>query len=272
MQPKVATSTHNNNHNNGEVAKDKDKDKEYSSRISGALSNSIISITDLFKDGNKSVKFPKDLLKVLESRLQSIAMGRDPAYVQLVISPSNSFDFTSRYSDQLVRRTMAVFYGQIKDESFRKQMKENRKVEELILMFVTNATGALKKDPSLPADGWKVELNNHIALFVMLLRDCVKTFSHVSPELTQRLDMYASKLAPSQSQTPNDSGYDSASTSRDRRDSVSVSTKSSRSVSEMSMVRCVAKLFQIPEHAIQGEIDQMSKSCTEKVPFSLHIS
>ena len=50
---------------------------------------------------------------------------------------------------------MAVFYGQVKDEGFRKQMKENRKIEELILMFATNATNVLRKEPSLAGDGWK---------------------------------------------------------------------------------------------------------------------
>ena len=30
---------------------------------------------------------------------------------------------------------MAVFYGQFKVESFKRQMKENRKIEELILLF-----------------------------------------------------------------------------------------------------------------------------------------
>ena len=40
---------------------------------------------------------------------------------------------------------MAVFYGQVKDETFRRQMKENRKIEELILMFATNATRSDRK-------------------------------------------------------------------------------------------------------------------------------
>jgi hypothetical protein len=157
---------------------------------------------------------------------------------------------------------MAVFYGQVKDESFRKQMKENRKIEELILMFATSATNALKKDPSLAGDGWKVELNKQIGLFVKLLRDCMKGISHVSPELTSRLDMYAAKLAPQAAAS--DSGYDSASTSREHRDSVS-STRVSRNVSDMTLVLSVARLFKIPEHAIQGEIEQMTDVCTEKV-------
>jgi hypothetical protein len=52
-------------------------------RIS-SLSSSIYSIGDLFKDlreGPKSAKFPKDLVKVLEYKLQLIAMGKDPACV-----------------------------------------------------------------------------------------------------------------------------------------------------------------------------------------------
>ena len=60
-------------------------EKESSYRISSAMiSNSILSIGDLFKDvgsGPKSVKFPEKLLKVLEQKLQDIAMGKDPGCV-----------------------------------------------------------------------------------------------------------------------------------------------------------------------------------------------
>lgn len=60
--------------------------RDYSSRLSGAISGSIVSIGDVFKDyreGTKAVRFPKDLLKVLEQKLQDIAMGKDPAYVAM---------------------------------------------------------------------------------------------------------------------------------------------------------------------------------------------
>lgn len=65
------------------------RDKDHVSRFSGArIQNSIVSIGDLFKDmsygpGSKSVKFPDKLLKVLEQRLQNIAMAKDPACVRL---------------------------------------------------------------------------------------------------------------------------------------------------------------------------------------------
>lgn len=57
---------------------------EHYARMSAALSSSIYSIGDLFKDirdgpGSKSVKFPEKLLKVLEQKLQDIAMAKDPA-------------------------------------------------------------------------------------------------------------------------------------------------------------------------------------------------
>ena len=206
---------------------------------------------------------------MLENKLQLIAMGKDPACVTIYYSSfrtANNVTRICRYSDQLVRRTMAVFYGQVKDDNFRRQMKENRKIEELILMFATNATNVLKKDPTLAGDKWKNELNNHIALFVKLLRDCLRGLSHVSPELTQRLDVYTTKLAPQQQSgtSYSDSGYDSSSTTRDR-DSVVSPNRISKNITDMPLVLTVARLFKIPEHALQGEIDQTSKFCTEKV-------
>lgn len=74
MQPKAADTQ----------AEEETRSTDYSTRIQGALHSSIFSIGDLFKDmrdGQKSVRFPKDLMKVLENKLQNIAMGKDPAYV-----------------------------------------------------------------------------------------------------------------------------------------------------------------------------------------------
>lgn len=241
------------------------KDRDYSARLQGALQSSILSLGDLFKDprdGGKGVRFPKDLLKVLEQKLQDIAMGKDAACVPVPVHYDVVLMCLHRYSDQLTRRTMAVFYGQVKDESFRRQMKENRKIEELILMFATNATNVLKKEPSLAGDGWKIELNKHIAYFVRLLRDCLRHLSHVSPELTARLDMYTEKLAPSQA--PSDSGYDSSSTSRDR-DSMISTKRTSQNLSDMQLVMIAARLFKIPESAVQKEVEDLSRFCTEKV-------
>jgi hypothetical protein len=260
---------------NGDALKEKEKDREqqHSSRISGAISHSFTSIGDVFRDvtareGSKNVKFPEKLIKVLEQRLENIAMGKDPAYVYSPSAAPLSLRFLltvskKSYSDQLLRRTMAVFYGQFKVETFRRQMKENRKIEELILLFATHATTVLRKDPTLTADGkWNVELNNHIVQFVKLLRELLRSVSHVSPELTARLDVYAAKLAPSSQTTHNDSGYDSSSTSH--RDSVP-SPGGTASVADMPLVNIVAKLFQIRPDLLQPEVDKIRSVCTERV-------
>ncbi|KAI5119561.1 hypothetical protein M0805_005625 [Coniferiporia weirii] len=231
------------------------REKDHASRISDAISNSILSIGDLFKDatrdGHKSVKFPEKLLKVLDAKLANIAMGKDAAY-----------------SDQLIRRTFAAFYGTSTTEQFRRQMKENRKIEEMILMFATTATGVLRRDPSLAGDTWKLELNKHIASFVQMLRECLRNVGHVSQDLTARLDMYAAKLSPSPTST--DSGYDTASTTSRRNESVSsVSALGlSMNVMDMEMVKSVALLFGFQLQDVQREVYQLKHFCTEKAAMA----
>ncbi|KAF8578886.1 hypothetical protein K439DRAFT_1360906 [Ramaria rubella] len=217
------------------------------------IQNSIFSIGDLFKDvgrdGPKSVKFPEKLVKVLEAKMQNIAMGKDPAF-----------------SDQLIRRTVAIFYGSFKDETFKRQMKENRKIEELILMFATTSTTALKKDPQLVGDGWKIELNNQIAQFVRILRDCLRNVSHVTPELTARLDMYTAKLAP---QPSRDSVYDSTSPSSSRGGEPSSSGAGiSGNITDMPLAKTVAALFGKSSQEAQQDINALKRTCTEKAALT----
>lgn len=84
-KPTNLASSTTTNTSNGDTLKEKDREQHSSSRISGAISHSITSIGDVFRDvtareGSKNVKFPEKLIKVLEQRLENIAMGKDPAY------------------------------------------------------------------------------------------------------------------------------------------------------------------------------------------------
>lgn len=59
--------------------------RDYQLRLSG-ITNSFSAFGDLIKDmagrdGPKPVKFPDKLLKVLDQRMQDIAMGKDQVYV-----------------------------------------------------------------------------------------------------------------------------------------------------------------------------------------------
>jgi hypothetical protein len=146
-----------------------------------------------------------------------------------------------------------------------KQMKESRKIEDLILMFATHSTGVLKKEPTLATgDGWKLELNNQIAQFIKLLRECLRNVHHVSPELLSRLDAYSAKLTPATAHS--DSGYESSSTSRDRDSVYSTNAVSTASVAEMPLVKTVAKLLKVNDRDIQADVDKLKNGIvTDKV-------
>jgi len=139
-------------------------------------------------------------------------------------------------------------------------MKENRKIEELILMFVTTSTTALKKDPQLAVDdGWKLELNNQIAQFILILQQCLRNTSHVPPELTSRLDMYASKLVPSS--TPSSGPASLASSSRSGESSSSATTN----LNDIPLAKTVADLFGKSPQDSQRDINALKWTCNEKV-------
>jgi len=157
---------------------------------------------------------------------------------------------------------MTKFYNQFAVDSFKRQMKENRKIEELILLFASQATASLKKEPTLLGDLWKPELNNQIAQFIKLLRECLRGVHGVSPELTSRLDGYTAKLAPTlgasgvNGYAHSDSGYDSSSTSRDR-DSIVMVPPANNNVADMKLVQVVKNLFKLREDAVQQEVDTL---------------
>nr|CDI56491.1 cytoplasm protein [Melanopsichium pennsylvanicum 4] len=233
-------------------------------------------LADIIQLGSsKSAKFPEKLIKRLNDRLELIAMGRDP-----------------HFKHQSLRQTIGIFYGTFKEPSFQKQIKENRKIEELILIFVTTAQAALKKR-SL-ADEWKHELNDQVGLFVQIIRECLKTISGVPRELIERLDGYSAKLAPtstalsasasaSTSTAPNSgissgsNGYaaakdhmapnNSASNSR-RASSTSILHTSFNPLAESSMVRTVATLFSVDLNQLSQDVDFVKKTCTESAAMT----
>ncbi|EGF99428.1 uncharacterized protein MELLADRAFT_50709 [Melampsora larici-populina 98AG31] len=225
--------------------------------------NALFSIGDVFKDASgskdgKSAKFPKELVKVLRDKIERIAKGTD-----------------QYHQDMLLRSTFGVFYGTYTSDGFLKQLKENRKIEELILSFVTTATTVLKK--RLDGDEWKVHLNSQVGIFVTIIRDCLrsKDVKGVSPELNARLDSYASKLVPpnldhhalgrtdyrqSLHIATNVSPHPSTST-----DTSSISPWAvSYSVQDMSSILLVGLLFGVSEAQLQKDVNAIRKICTEK--------
>ncbi|KAG8835271.1 hypothetical protein FRC17_004578 [Serendipita sp. 399] len=216
--------------------------RDYQSRLS-SITNSFAAFGDLIRDmggrdGPKQVKFPEKFLKVLDQRMQDIAMGKDQTY-----------------HDQITRRTIARFWTTFKDPTFYRQMERNRKVEELILNFVTTASASLRQDPQLAAsEAWKLELNNQIAYFTRIVRDSLRNTSHVPPELTQRVEIYVSKLVPSTAAHP------PAAEASSRPESVTPAA----TLADMVLVRVVGRLFDKSDDELQREINNIKRFCTEK--------
>ncbi|KIO19006.1 hypothetical protein M407DRAFT_224240 [Tulasnella calospora MUT 4182] len=239
---------------------ERDRESFHTSRLTGAISSSLNSVTDLFRDpsGNRGAKFPDKLFKVLDLKMQNIAMGKDP-----------------QYNDQYTRRVIAVFWGSLKaaekpssrepSSSSWRQIKENRKIEELILFFVTTATQALRKDPTLRDDGWKHELDAQTSQFVLILRECLRNISHVPPEIVSRLELYTTRLAegmqnPSAPATGGrgvSAGQVSASGSDAARPALGT-------VDDMPLVNVVGKLFEKSKKELQSDLNVIRQFCSEK--------
>ncbi|KAI9630560.1 hypothetical protein KEM48_013821, partial [Puccinia striiformis f. sp. tritici PST-130] len=243
--------------------------------------NTIFSIADVFKDGSgstksdKSVKFPKDLVKVLKVRIEAIAKGTD-----------------KNYQDLLLRSSFGVFYGTYTQDYYLKQLKENRNIEALILLFVTTATGVLRK--RLEGDEWKIHLNSQVGVFVTIIRDCLrsKELKGVPHELMTRLDSYASKLAPAAAAAAAAASSSSSSSHTHNQSSASISSSIhsnpaentaisspgegspgpspwsiSHSVHDMPTVKTIGSLFAISDSQLQKDLNNVRKNCTEKAAF-----
>ncbi|KAG8934303.1 hypothetical protein FRC01_003816 [Tulasnella sp. 417] len=239
---------------------ERDRESFHTSRLTGAISSSLNSVTDLFRDpsGHRGAKFPEKLFKVLDLKMQNIAMGKDP-----------------QYNDQYTRRVIAVFWGSLKaaekpssrepSSSSWRQIKENRKIEELILFFVTTATQALRKDLTLSGDGWKHELDTQTSHFVLILRDCLRGISHVPPEIMSRLELYATRLAEGmQNPSTPAAGGRGVSTSNMSAGASDAARATSGTVDDMPLVNVVGKLFEKTKKELQSDLSVIRQFCSEK--------
>lgn len=100
-----------------------------------------------------------------------------------------------RFSEQRFRRAVAFFWSSSwADKTFQRQLKESRKLEDIILAFVSAATKSLRKEHDLADGGWKAELNPQILMFLDLLNDSMSSVGSGATELRARLTTYRSRL------------------------------------------------------------------------------
>ncbi|KAK0864510.1 hypothetical protein LTS02_005892 [Friedmanniomyces endolithicus] len=115
-------------------------------------STSINALMDDFKliRDSKSTRFPHGFMAELDKRITNVLIGKEKG---------------AEYNDAMVKRTFATFLNELKQPQYRKQMEKDRRVEDLLLIFYSRATGELQKGKAPEDDTWKLMVDRHVALF-----------------------------------------------------------------------------------------------------------
>lgn len=194
----------------------------------------------------KSAKFPHGFMSPLEKRLQGVVTGAERL---------------PGYNDAGVKRTFAEAYTAFTEQGFRRRMDKERRVEDLVLIFYSNATKALQKTQKGPDDdSWKLLVDRHVALFVRLIGNTLKDLGNDKdrPELMSRLTTLEKKLLT------NDQDLSTSTTGKGAETMVEVILPISVDVKDMVMVQTVGRVFGLRNSQMQSDIDANKKVWTEE--------
>jgi hypothetical protein len=216
------------------------------------VQRSTTSVTDLVKDislirDSKSTRFPHGFMGELDKRITKVLMGTEKM---------------PEYKDATVKRTFAVFLNEFKDPRFRKSMDKDRRVEDLLLIFFSNATKQLQQGKAPSDDGWKLMVDRHVALFLRLISSTLKDndWTKERPELAQRLATMEKKLL----------AHDQDLSTGDQRNggqggtTIEVEVPRTYEVKDMPLVLAVSRIFSISYSDVQADIDSHKSVWTER--------
>ncbi|KAL2864884.1 C2 domain protein [Aspergillus lucknowensis] len=200
----------------------------------------LMSDFSLIRD-SKSSRFPHGFIAELEKRLTGILMGKERR---------------KEYQDALVVRTFAAFLNALKDQSFKKRMEKDRRAEDLVLIFYSNATKELSKGKEPDDDSWRLMVDRHVALFVRLFALILKSndWARDRPELANRLAVLESKLLSQDQDLVPTTGPST----------IEVVAPLSYDVKDMPLVQHVAKVFRLELSQVQADIDNHRGVWTER--------
>lgn len=210
------------------------------------------SINDLMKDfsllrESKSTRFPHGFMAELDKRLKGILMNKEQR---------------AEYKDPIVKRTFAVFLNAFSEPSFQKRMEKDRRVEDLVLIFFSNATKELSKGKQQGDDSWQFMVDRHLALFIRLMSLVLRDHDWVRdrPELSTRLSTLEGKLLAHDqdlSAMPTRNGGNGGTT-------IEVAVPLSYDVKDMPLVQIVGRLFGLRNTMLQSDINKYKATWTEK--------
>ncbi|KAL9100272.1 MAG: hypothetical protein Q9163_004332 [Psora crenata] len=213
------------------------------------LQRSSTSINDLVKDftlmrDSKSTRFPHSFMAELERRLTGVLMGKEKR---------------PEYNDAAVKRSFAAFLNAFSEPSFKKRMEKDRRVEDLVLIFFSNATKELQKGKAPGDDAWKLLVDRHLALFVRLVSLVLKDrdWARDRPELSTRLTTLENKLLSNDQDLSSRNASGGGTT-------IEVVTPLSYDVKDMPLVQVVGRIFGLRNGVMQTDIDKHREVWTEK--------
>lgn len=253
-------------------------------------SNSFTGLSwgDLFRGDNRNLnsstsgstsspKYPEKFIKVLKQRLENISRGTD-----------------REYQEMLLRYTIGAFYGKFQDPKNSRTIRENRKLEDLLMMFIATATEVLKK--RCTGDEWKMKLEEQVEVFAKICEDGLrnKEVKHVPPELLTKLETIKERIIGNRKQItdhqkplppPSSGQTSSARPSIDYGTTTSTPTVPLSSAStttsfasapsfnlqEMPLARQVGVIFNVDPIQVQRDIHAMKKQCTERVRHAVSV-
>ena len=216
------------------------------------IQRSSTSVNDLLKDfsilrDSKSTRFPHGFMSELERRLTTVLMGKEKK---------------PEYNDPSIKRTFAAFFNAFTEQSFKKRMEKDRRVEDLVLIFFSNATKELQKGKPPGDDSWKLMVDRHLALFIRLISMVLKDHDWVRdrPELTSRLATLESKLLAHDQDL-------AAATSRNGGaggSTIEVIVPLSYDIKDMPLAQVVGRIFGLRNSHVQSDINKYKSVWTEK--------
>ncbi|KAB2580828.1 putative c2 domain protein [Lasiodiplodia theobromae] len=216
------------------------------------LHRSSTSVTDLVKDfslirDSKSTKFPHGFMKELDKRLTGVLVGKEKM---------------PEYNDPQIKSTFAGFLNEFKDPKFRKTMEENRRVEDLLLIFFSNATKIMQRGKAPDDDSWRLMVDRHVALFIRLISSTLRNhdWTRDRPELLSRLTTMEKKLL----MHDQDLAAASQRNGGAGGSTVEVEVPRSYEVKDMPLVLVVSRIFSVPYDTVQQDINAKKDVWTEK--------
>ena len=209
-----------------------------SSMVDSAIRDFSSAVT-----GSKGAKLPKDFMSHMEKRLQGAIVGSERL---------------PGYNEPLIKKSIAEAYTAFTESKFRKQMERERRAEDLVLIFYSNAVKALQKGRPAGDDAWKSLIDRHVALFVRLMTNIMRDagWDRGSPELMARLATLEKKLLTE------DQDLSSASGPSDT--FIEVIQPISYDVKDMKLVQVVGKIFGLRNSQMQTDIDINKSFWTEE--------